>query len=345
MLIRKYQQSGKILDKLGNAWNNFWNYQLNVPLSNGTSYGNPFFTGTSNKEPYTYNSTPKTEVAQHTAMLLPLSINDKLAYYIASGMVGNEVGKQVGKQIGNALDVNDNTKQMFKDIGGLLIGGKFATSNNIRYRFKGSDQAFKNRIYDEIQGRELLNGQVLQPHPSTVITNNKDFETVGLIKDAYSNEISNRSFTGWLNAGNKDRVSKSSLKQLREAYNNLPEGAVLSANAPGVTKVEAIENNSWLSNLFNNKQSKMTPDAYKLLTQLGNKNILLYTSGKVGGFKGKGKITDLYNQYKNKQISAVEYINKLNEWIKSFNGRQAHLDFITGKPVVYHPAVYVVHKQ
>ena len=78
MLIRKYQQSGKILDKLGDAWNNFWNYQLNVPLSNGTQYGNPFFTGTSNKEPYTYKSTPKTEVAQHTAMLLPLSINDKL---------------------------------------------------------------------------------------------------------------------------------------------------------------------------------------------------------------------------------------------------------------------------
>lgn len=43
-------------------------------------------------------------------------------------------------------------------------------------------------------------------------------------------------------------------------------------------------------------------------------------------------------------LSAREYVNNYNNWVKSFGGRPGHVD-INGEPYFYHPTIFITHKQ
>lgn len=121
----------KALNAAGDAWHSFWNWQLNAPMISGNMYS-PVYTGTTDKKPMTYTTTPKQEAGQAMTMTaapaLAVSAGTVGIPTTVGGLVGGAVvgnaGKKAGEGAAQMLGLNENAQDMFGTVGEFAGIGK-----------------------------------------------------------------------------------------------------------------------------------------------------------------------------------------------------------------------------
>lgn len=155
------------------------------------------------------------------------------------------------------------------------------------------------------------------------------------------------------------RLPKSFAEAQRQAIAHAPSGSFISADSHHLTIPEQIEFmrkidpkisiregiksvDDWT---FTTTPYGMSPDAYRFFTLQGQLpgNRLVY-AGKTGLFNEYAvRNANVYNwqqAYKRGDMTAKQYVDNFNNWVKEFGGRPGHVDFKTGEPVFYHPVIY-----
>lgn len=153
-----------------------------------------------------------------------------------------------------------------------------------------------------------------------------------------------------------NKISTPAARILKKGVDSLPSGTTLSGSAPAPTLAQQMAANiptnhpnilrlkTFLEGGHTSKNKGLSSYAYELLSKFGKRpgHRLQYTAGVSGNFNPTypSNITKWQNRYLKGDIDAPTYVEHLNEWIKSFGGRPARVS-ITGRPVVYHPAVFI----
>lgn len=155
------------------------------------------------------------------------------------------------------------------------------------------------------------------------------------------------------------KLPRSFVEAQRQAIAHAPSGSFISADSHHLTIPEQIEfirkidpktsiregiksADDWT---FTTTPYGMSPDAYRFFTLQGQLpgNRLVY-AGKTGLFNEYAvRNADVYNwqqAYRNGDMSAKQYVDNFNNWVKEFGGRPGHVDFKTGEPFFYHPVIY-----
>ena len=170
------------------------------------------------------------------------------------------------------------------------------------------------------------------------------------------------------------KLSRNLVTQGKEAIDKLPAGTSISADSHGIsipsrlstrrgqknitkTLFEGVENSeTTLSKLeervgeeFSRNPYDMSADAHRFFTLEAQKpgRQLVY-AGRSGKWNNAAvsnpEIYQWQQAYENGTLSARDYVNNYNNWVKQFGGRPGHVD-IKGKPYFYHPTVFITHKQ
>ena len=178
-------------------------------------------------------------------------------------------------------------------------------------------------------------------------------------------------------SANNGKLSRNLVNQGKEAIDKLPAGTSISADAHGLSVPSrlATEGNregiittlqrgtsdaeTTLSNLerrlgedpgtFVRNPYDMSADAHRFFTLEAQKpgRQLVY-AGRSGKWNDAAvsnpEIYQWQQAYESGTLSARDYVNNYNSWVKDFGGRPGHVD-INGKPYFYHPTIFITHKQ
>lgn len=167
------------LNKAGDTWHSAWNKAITVPMMSGNQYS-PVYTGTADKKPMTYQSTPKQEAGQTMTMAaapaLAVSAGTVGIPATVGGLVGGAVVGSVGKKVGEGtaqmLGLNQNAQDMFGTIGkftGMGVGAKYSsnTVNNLidQYFFRIRPNSFTRGIGTESGLEDLIESGMVRGNP------------------------------------------------------------------------------------------------------------------------------------------------------------------------------------
>lgn len=169
------------------------------------------------------------------------------------------------------------------------------------------------------------------------------------------------------------RLSRDLVLQGKKSIDKLPAGTSISADSHGIsipsrlskrkgqsnitkTLFEGTEDaNTTLSRLernlgetFHRNPYDMSADAHRFFTLEAQKpgRQLVY-AGRSGKWNNAAvsnpQVYKWQEAYDAGRISAKEYVDNYNNWVKEFGGRPGHVDLM-GRPYFYHPTIFVTHK-
>ena len=173
------------------------------------------------------------------------------------------------------------------------------------------------------------------------------------------------------------KLSRELVSQGKSTIDNLPVGTSISADAHGIsipsrlskplgrrnpvktllegtedaettlTRIEKLYGDPDVT--FVRNPYDMSADAHRFFTleaqKPGRELVYAGRSGKFNDYAvSNPQIYQWQQAYEAGNMSAREYIQNYNNWVKQFNGRPGHID-LYGKPYFYHPTIFITHKQ
>ena len=245
---------------------------------------------------------------------------------------------------------HNTTVDKIYTVGGKQRQGLELTDEELEF---AKDTPYTSGIHKDDEGQQLLSTAWDSDN-----INNTDFTFMGnydYLRNA--TDFSKRSFRMGFTPLKGMTLPKSFVQANREAIEHAPSGSFISADAMGLTIPESMELYKKMgisSPLYAAKEGNfyiggnqwgMSADAYRFFTREAQKpgRKLVY-AGKAGLFNDAAvnnpQVYQWQTDYKDGKITAQQYINNFNNWVKEFGGRPGHVDPKTGEPFIYHPVIY-----